>query len=193
MSTQIRKKGDIIINPRTQRPVKVGSRVWLNLVKQGIVEGRYTDPKELGDLPEQYEEIPPQEIEEKIEQVNKTLPKHQQAVRGRGRYKGKIVSRNKRLAPEEVSRYTAQVATRAVANNINTLAEYEDDDIEGIMLEKMILAEMMGGNSKPQAKPKGRTKQKVAPTQEVYEEVEPEEYDYEEVEEDDYPEENWEY
>ena len=186
MSAKIPRKGDIIINPNTQRPVKVGSRTWLNLVKQGVVEGRYTDPKELGQLPEKYEEIPPEEIEEKIEQVNKTLPRHQQAVRGRGKYKGKIVSRNKRLAPEEVSRYTAQVATRAVANNINTLAEYEDDDIEG-MLEKLILAEMMGGNSKPRAKPK-----KVQPQQEAYEEVEPEEYDYEDEYEND-ENENWEY
>lgn len=194
--SKIPRKGDIIINPNTQRPVKVGSRTWLNLVKQGVVEGRYTDPKELGQLPEKYEEIPPEEVEEKIEQVNKTLPRHQQAVRGRGKYKGKIVSRNKRLAPEEVSRYTARVATRAVANNINTLAEYEDDDIEG-MLEKMILAEMMGGNSKPQAKPKGRTK-KEQPQQEAYEEVAPEEYDYEDVEDeyendDDDENENWEY
>ena len=191
--SKIPRKGDIIINPNTQRPVKVGSRTWLNLVKKGIVEGRYTDPKELGELPEQYEEIPPEDVEEKIEQVNKSLPRGQQAVRGRGRYKGKIVSRNKRLAPEEVSRYTAQVATRAVANNINTLADCEDDDIEG-MLEKMILAEMMGNNT--QAKPK-RTKQKAPPKQETYKEVAPEEYDYEDVEDDDYENddenENWEY
>ena len=40
-------KGDIIINPKTQRPIRVGSRTWLNLVKQGIVEGRYKDPREL--------------------------------------------------------------------------------------------------------------------------------------------------
>ena len=188
--SKIPRKGDIIINPNTQRPVKVGSRTWLNLVKKGIVEGRYTDPKEIGELPEQYEEIPPEEVEEKIEKVNKTLPRGQQAVRGRGRYKGKIVSRNKRLAPEEVSRYTAQVATRAVANNINTLADCEDDDIEGI-LEKMILEEMMGNNT--QAKPK-RTKQKAPPQKEAYEEVAPEEYDYEdEYENDDDENENWEY
>ena len=206
MTSKIPRKGDIIINPKTQRPVKVGSRTWLNLVKQGIVEGRYTDPKELGTLPEQYEEIPPEEIEQKIEEVNKNLPRHQQAVRGRGRYKGKIVSRNKRLAPEEVSKYTAQVATRAVANNIETLAEYEDDDIEG-MLEKMILAEMMGGNTRPQTAPtrnRGRPKQ-AQPKQEAYETVAPEEYDYEEQDdyeeqpEDNYDEEeyddneNWEY
>ena len=65
MSSNIPKKGDIIINPRTQRPVKVASRTWLKLVKEGIVEGRYTDPNELASLPEQYEEIPPDEIKKK--------------------------------------------------------------------------------------------------------------------------------
>jgi len=209
MSSNIPKKGDIIINPNTQRPVKVGSRTWLKLVKQGIVEGRYTDPNELGNLPEQYEEIPPEEIEQKIEEVNKTLPRGQQAVRGRGRYKGKIVSRNKRLAPEEVSKYTTQVATRAVRNNIEAIQDYDDDDIEG-MLEKMILAEMMGsspgGHSNPQPReeepnvPRARGQSRTAratratnpytlyrpkkaqPKQDEYETVAPDEYDYEEVE-----------
>ena len=207
MTSNIPRKGDIIINPRTQRPVKVGSRTWLNLVKQGIVEGRYTDPNELGNLPEKYEELPPEEIEQKIEEVNRTLPRGQQAVRGRGRYKGKIVSRNKRLAPEEVSKYTTQVATRAVRNNIEAIADYdEDDDIEG-MLEKMILAEMMGNNTQPRAmapvergrgRPK-RTEQKTEQKKEKYETVAPDEYDYEdeyedeETYEDDNDNENWEY
>ena len=41
------KKGTIIINPKTQRPVKVGSRTWLKLVRDGLVEGQYSDPKEI--------------------------------------------------------------------------------------------------------------------------------------------------
>jgi hypothetical protein len=182
MSANIPRKGDIIINPNTQRPVKVGSRTWLKLVKQGVVEGRYTDPKELKALPEQYEELPPEEIEEEIKKANQGLPRHQQAVRGRGRYKGKIVKRNRRLQPEEVSKYTAQVATRTVANNIEQLAEVEDDDIEG-MLEKMILEEMMNG-SRPQTAPlpikrgRGRPK-KQTQREEKYQEIQPQEYDYE--------------
>jgi hypothetical protein len=183
MSTSIPSKGDIIINPSTQRPVKVGSRTWLNLVKKGLVEGRYTDPKEVGQLPEQYEEVPPQEINEQIQRVNKTLPRGQQAVRGRGRYKGKIVTRNKRLEPEEVSRYTAQVATRAVANNIDALAGCEDgDDIEA-MLQKMILEEMVG--SKKTSAPRGRPKQQQQQPQEQYEEEYPDQYDEEEEDDDD--------
>tara|TARA_Y100000389_G_scaffold201217_1_gene243339 strand:+ start:894 stop:1523 length:630 start_codon:yes stop_codon:yes gene_type:complete len=181
------KKGDIIINPKTSRPIRLGSRTWLKLVKEGVVEGRYEDPKELASLPEQYEELPPPEqervIEEKIEEVNRTLPKNVQAVRGRGRYKGKIVKRNKRLATDEISKYTAEVATRAVAKNIDRLAECEYNDIEG-MLEKMILEEMMGGNddqTRTQTPPNFYGKYKSKTKKEKYEEVEPEEYDYEEA------------
>ena len=174
-------KGQIIINPTTSRPIRVGSRTWLNLVKQGIVSGHYRDDKELATLPEKYEELPPEEIEQKIEEVNRTLPRGQQGVRGRGRYKGKIVKRNKRLAPTEVSRYTAQVATRAVANNIEQLANSEDDDIEG-MLEKMILEEMMNGRPNTAPSTRGRGRPRKAPVaQERYETEDADEYDYEEV------------
>tara|TARA_R110000764_G_scaffold10527_5_gene32085 strand:- start:1138 stop:1752 length:615 start_codon:yes stop_codon:yes gene_type:complete len=135
----IPKKGDIIINPNTQRPVKVGSRTWLGLVKQGLVSGHYKDPRQLDEVPEQYYEDDGY-VEQKIETINKTLPRGKQAVRGRGKYKNKIVSRNTRPSSEEISRYTAQIASRAVNNNIDELVE--SDDLEG-MLEKMILEEMM--------------------------------------------------
>ena len=49
MSSQqsnIPKKGDIIINPNTQRPIRVGGRSWLKLVKEGLVSGHYTDEME---------------------------------------------------------------------------------------------------------------------------------------------------
>jgi hypothetical protein len=183
MSENPPKKGEIIINPNTQRPVRVGSRTWLKLVKEGVVEGRYTDPKELGELPEKYEELPPEEVKQQIEEINRTLPRGKQAVRGRGRYKGKIVSRNIRLGPEEVSKYTAKVATRAVANNIEQLANSEDDDIEG-MLEKLILEEMMSGKPDSEPPKRGRGRPKKQPqAEEKYEVEDVDEYDYEEVEE----------
>tara|TARA_R110001599_G_scaffold73668_1_gene203650 strand:+ start:6333 stop:6938 length:606 start_codon:yes stop_codon:yes gene_type:complete len=140
MSNQsIPNKGDIIINPNTQRPVRVGGRTWLGLVKKGLIEGRYTDPKELSRIPEH-----PQEIEQEIQRVNQTLPRGQQAVRGRGKYKGKIVSRNIRPPTEEVSRYTAQMASRVVNENIEDLAELADSDDLEAELERLILQEMAG-------------------------------------------------
>jgi hypothetical protein len=149
---QIPKKGDIIINPTSQRPVRVGGRTWLGLVKKGLVEGRYTDPKELAKIEE------PDMIQKQIEEANKTLPRGQQAVRGRGKYKGKIVSRNKRPDTEDVSRYTAQMASRVVNENIESLADCDDLEAE---LERLILQEM-AGTVKKVGRPKkvvGRPKQ----------------------------------
>ena len=30
-----------VINPLTKRPIKIGSKIWLKLIKQGILEGEY--------------------------------------------------------------------------------------------------------------------------------------------------------
>ena len=80
-------KGDIVINPKTSRPVRVGSRVWLTLVREGLVDGHYSDPKELYTVKDEND------CDEKIDELNQQLPINQQAVRGRGKYKNKIVKR----------------------------------------------------------------------------------------------------
>lgn len=136
--SKVPMKGTIIINPKTQRPVKVGSRTWLKLVKEGVVEGRYSDPKEL------YEIQDPKETDEKINEINKTLPPNQQAVRGRGRYKNKIVRRMKQPSTKEITEYTARTAARTVSNNIENLKEF--DDLEA-QLENMIMNELLGKTS----------------------------------------------
>ena len=127
-------KGDLVINPKTNRPIKVGGTVWVRLVREGIFEGIYSDTKELGKLPENEEDI-----EEELEQIQKTLPIGKQAVRGRGKFKGKIVSRAKPMDSEEVSRYTAKVASRMAKEKMAELTESEDMESE---LERMILHEM---------------------------------------------------
>lgn len=177
MSNQnIPNKGDIIINPNTQRPVRVGGRTWLGLVKKGLIEGRYTDPKELSRIPEQ-----PQEVDAEIKRINQTLPRGQQAVRGRGKYTGKIVSRNLRPATEEVSRYTAKMASRIVNENIEDLAELADlenpDELEA-ELERLILQEMAGNKPKTKniiVKSRGRPRKQVQQV-EQFELQEPELY-----------------
>jgi hypothetical protein len=180
MSNQnIPNKGDIIINPNTQRPVRVGGRTWLGLVKKGLIEGRYTDPKELSRIPDQ-----PQEVEQEIQRVNQTLPRGQQAVRGRGKYKGKIVSRNTRPPTEEVSRYTVKMASRVVNENIEDLADFSSDDLEA-ELERLILQEMAGNKPTPTiGKSRGRPRKQVQQT-EQFELQEPELYDEPEEEEED--------
>lgn len=131
-------KGDIIINPKTQRPIRVGGRIWLKLVKEGVVSGHYTDPKKLapiGDNPE-----------EQIEELNRILPPYQQAVRGRGRYTGQFTTRYKTPSSEEVSRHTAKTASR-ILSDPESLSELDGDYIES-EIERLILQEM-GVNKHP--------------------------------------------
>lgn len=164
-NSSVPKKGDIIINPSTQRPIRVGGRSWLKLVKEGVVSGHYTDPKKLapiGDNPE-----------EQIEEFNKTLPRGKQAVRGRGQYKGQITTRNKTPATEDVSRYTAKMASRVVNENIESLAECDDIEAE---LERLILQEMAGGKTKKKVG-RPRRSQNDFETEEKYVLQEPELYD----------------
>lgn len=169
------RKGDIIINPSTQRPVKVGSRTWLNLVKKGLVEGRYQDPNELYEVKE--EENQPEILEKKIEEINKTLPRGTQAVRGRGKYAGKIVKRQKQPSTKELTEYTAKTAARTVKKNIADLEDMSYEDMER-ELEQLILSELTSGQSQlqPQPKRRGRPKKQTVDEEQYYTQ-QPDEYD----------------
>ena len=144
-------RADYIVNPHTKRMVKIGSRVWNSLVKEGYAKSEHIDPAELEDLTAVYEEMAPAEIEEKIKEHTAALPRGQQAVRGRGKYKGKIVRRNQKETTEEISRYTAQMAAQVFNNNIDALIESEDIEAE---LQRLILQEMTIGTPAPKAKAK---------------------------------------
>ena len=134
--SNIPNKNDIIISPTTSRPIKVGGRSWLKLVKEGLVSGHYIDPKKLGKLPDNEEEA-----EKEIERINKTLPRGKQSVRGRGKYKGQIITRNKTPDIMDVSRHTAKMAGKIVNENIVNFSELEGDDIEA-EIERLILKEL---------------------------------------------------
>ena len=95
-------KGSLIINPKTSRPVKVGSRTWINLVREGLVSGNYHDPNELYELKEG------DNIKEKIQELNQNLPINQQSVRGREKYKNKIVKRHKAPSTKDITQHTAR-------------------------------------------------------------------------------------
>lgn len=165
------RKGDIIINPKTQRPIKVGGRTWLKLVRENLIEGRYTDPKELTPIQEDVD------INEQITQANQNLPRGVQAVRGRGRYKGKIVKRNKRPNVEDMSRYTAEIASRAIKENYDELNETDDVEAE---LQRLIMSEMS-------VKKKGRGRpRKKKEVKQMYVTEEPQMYDEEEYIDNDY-------
>lgn len=168
--SSVPKKGDLIINPNTSRPVRVGSRTWINLVKKGVLSGQFSDDSI---LEEKYSEVPEDQFVERIKEINKKLPMGTQAVRGRGKYANKIVKRNKPLSTEEITKSTIKKASKVVANNIDELDEDDYDDMEK-RLERLIMEEMLSTRPK-QASSKGR---KVNVSEEDFEEDEVEYDEY---------------
>jgi hypothetical protein len=134
-------KGEYVTNPKTGRALKVGSRVWINLVKEGILKDvSYQDPQVFEEV---HEEDSEQDVDVKIQTINRRLPKNQQAVRGRGKYANKIVKRNTTPSVKDVVHYTARKSAKVMVEN-HVLDEQEYDMEKE--LENLILSEIMTGH-----------------------------------------------
>jgi hypothetical protein len=136
MSNNIPRKNDIIINPKTSRPIRVGGRAWKNLVNEGVIEGRYTDPKELGKITEDMDD---NDIDEKIQSLDRKLPSNYQSVRGRGKYKNKIIKRRKPPKTKDLVKHTTKKSIKVIKENLDNL-DFESE------LERMILEEVLKGD-----------------------------------------------
>lgn len=169
-----------VINPITKRPIKVGGRVWNKLVADGLFQ-EDDDPKIVGEIDQDMDE---DGLDQEINEVNKTLPITQHAVRGRGKYKGKIVTRDKQPSIEEITQYTAKKGAGVVKEKLSELNELAEDDMEE-ELERIILEELKNiEKPKLERAPTKVSKLKKISTQKYVLEDPPEFDDYEEEYED---------
>jgi hypothetical protein len=148
-------------NPNSGRAIKVGSRVYMSLVKQGTIDREdYSHPDEIQTIEDD------RPMEQQVDEANDKLEDEGDgedfhAVQGRGQHSGMFVKRRKRISNEKVARKTAKAATRAVSNNIGRLTEVEDIEAE---LERLIMEELAFGSSKakkprpPKTRPQSRPK-----------------------------------
>lgn len=136
MEYTLPKIGDYIINPSTGRTVKVGSKVWIKLVKSNIVSGDYVDEHVIDDIEDDCSQG---ELDEKLTQIKSQLPSGITATRGRGKYANKIVKRHKQLNIQEITKKTSKLASKIVNR---------DEDIDEDELEQMIFNELMIGKPK---------------------------------------------
>ena len=103
---------------------------------------------------QEIDELPEPLPLERSESVINELPEHQQAVRGRGKYKGKMVRRSKQLKTAEIHKQVADCAVRAVKkyqnNHSNHFTEGADDDDLDSLINQMIMDEMINNNNEPE-------------------------------------------
>jgi len=128
-----------IINPRTNKPVKIGGRVYMNLIRDGILKNQnYKDPKILYDIDEKDEE---QDIIIKKKKIKEKLNINEDVVKGRGKYKGKLIKKHKQPNTQDVIKHTLKKTSRKlkdkkVYDKIYETDNYEDN-FENLMLKEL--------------------------------------------------------
>ena len=177
----IPKKNDYMINPLTKRNIRVGSRIWINLVKDGVIQGQYSDDNILAET----EDIDDNTITDKINELNESLPIGVRAVKGRGKYQNKIVKRHSQITHQDMAKSTAKKTSKILSKNLEELSDLSQEDME-TELERLILSEIMLG--KPEiVRPKPiKIPAKSTNKRDSYYEVEPNEFDEEDDEDDEY-------
>ena len=178
----IPKKNDYMINPLTKRNIRVGSRIWINLVKDGVIQGQYSDDNILAET-EELSNLDDDTITDKINELNESLPIGVRAVKGRGRYENKIVKRHSQITHQDMAKSTAKKTSKILSKNLEELSDLSQEDME-TELERLILSEIMLG--KPEiVRPKPIKIPAKSNKRDSYYEVEANEFDEDEDEEDD--------
>ena len=159
-----------VLNPKTNRMIKVGGKPWRSLVKEGIIANDPIAPGKPLFVGSTIEEAKKKKAEMMEDVVNKRStelkkpdtrilrPNHFPARRGR-----KIVEVAKTPRQEEIAEYTAQCASRTLHKHIDSLSDtLEDaydqcDGSDGIddaclkefenNLKNLILEEMLSGEA----------------------------------------------
>ena len=154
---------ETVINPKTNRPIIVGGKVWRKLVKENMIQNsNYKDPRELGEIPQDESKA-----NARIAELNEELPDSEFVARGSGRYKDKLVKKQRKIKKADAVAYTSKIASKIVSENKDNMAGYDSEELE-LELEKLILAEMTAGRQ-PAKQPRKKLIPRVDAN--LYEEV----------------------
>lgn len=143
-----------VLNPKTNRPIVVGGRVYMKLLREGLIENsNFKDDNILYEvvqegISEHHQDIEANDVSDVSDVSVQKLPEHQHAVRGRGKYKGKMVRRNKQLKPEQIHQQIADSAVKAVKKYQNHSNHFTNDDNDlDSLIHQMIMDEMINNNN----------------------------------------------
>ena len=125
---------DYIKSPVTNRLIKIGGKQWRKLVNENIIEN--SAEKVIADIPNDETDI-----QQTIEKLDEELPDDVQAVRGRGVHKGKIVKRSVQPSIEKITKHTAKLASKVVADTLDGETNMSREEIE-VEFERLIMEEL---------------------------------------------------
>jgi hypothetical protein len=121
------KKNNIIINPKTNRPIKIGGRVYNKLIRDGTLRLNNNSSKVIFKFDNSY-------TDDQLENIKNTL-QHQNdddynIVKGRGIYENTLVKSHSKLKPNDVIPICAKIISHIFENNIEDWINLSDAELE---------------------------------------------------------------
>lgn len=128
-----------MINPLTNKPIKIGGRIYMNLIRDGIIKNQtYKDPKILDTINDDDKE---EDIIIKKKKIKENLNINEDVVKGRGKYKNKLVKKHRQPKTSDVIKHTLKKTSRKLKDKKIYDSIYETDDYEK-NFENLMLKEL---------------------------------------------------
>lgn len=128
---------EYIKNPNSGRMVKVGGRAWRKLVDEGVLDDNYNNPNELYELKED------DDINELKRQYENELNLDFKPVKGRGRYKNKLM---KRKITKPLNIHQTGRIIRKTKRKLQENPDIDDEELENLVLRQIPLRRQESGN-----------------------------------------------
>tara|TARA_R110000772_G_scaffold53495_1_gene122397 strand:+ start:6127 stop:6570 length:444 start_codon:yes stop_codon:yes gene_type:complete len=126
-----------VINPKTKRPIVVGGRVWVRLVREGILNSNQVSAEY------EIEDTEPDKTEPEMAEPDNDDNNY--LVKGRGKNKGLMVKKAKPLNPEQIHKHISESAIRAIKKYKSTDNDGDDSDLNKLV-QQMIMDEMLNND-----------------------------------------------
>lgn len=168
------KKSNYCLNPKTNRQIMVGGRMWRKMVKQGVIDAAepdasgfvYNNPNMLYTVQEDEYENPQEAKEELYRQKNRIAEENTNPRKRPMVYKNHIVMADKRLTNEETATRTADAAIDVIddiQNNYENIpANMSREDahkyLQGLIFDKMLAQKKPFKNTRLAPKPQREIK-----------------------------------
>ena len=145
---------DYVLNPKTKRMIKMGSKTYLRLIRDGVIaDSHYVGTQQIpnfetGENHINIEDLKGVDLKEVLDEETMKLENGLVAVPGRGKYKGKLVKRKKNVRTKDLATIATKASVRVIKDHlpeINNHSNHFQDDDEALekLIQELVASEMM--------------------------------------------------
>lgn len=143
-----------IVNPNTNRKIRIGSKTYLKLIREGVIaDTHYVGTQQIpndktGENHIDISDVKGDELKELIETETEKLENGYVAVPGRGKYKNKLVKRKKNIKSEDLSAIATKASVKVIKDHLPQITNHSNhfqDDDEGLekLIQELVASEML--------------------------------------------------